>query len=130
MRQKLSILILVGFALWLSTMHSCTNNQYLPEEEEIIVDSVFFSSDILPIFVASCNSIGCHATGWAAPDLTPGNAYNNLINGNYINVASPDDSELLLWMRGERDDPMPTSGPDPEYNALVFAWISQGALNN
>jgi hypothetical protein len=62
--------------------------------------------------------------------LSPGNAYQALISGGFINVNTPEDSELLQWMRGNRDLDMPLDGPDPEYNSLVLAWITQGAVNN
>ena len=109
---------------------SCSYDQHLPEEEPVVTDTVFFADDILPIFNASCNTAGCHSTGNVVPDLTPGNAYNSLISGGYIDVDTPDNSELLQWMRGNRDLSMPLDGPDPEYNSLVLAWITQGAKNN
>jgi hypothetical protein len=109
---------------------SCSYDQHLPEEEPVVTDTVFFADDILPIFNASCNTAGCHSTGNVVPDLAPGNAYNSLINGGYIDVDTPDNSELLQWMRGNRGLSMPLDGPDPEYNSLVLAWITQGAKNN
>jgi hypothetical protein len=89
-----------------------------------------FSRDVIPIFNQSCNNPGCHASGGPQPDLTPDKAYNALITGNYINVASPESSELYQWMLGQRNTPMPLSGPNPVYNATVLAWIRQGASNN
>ena len=96
----------------------------------VITDDVSFSNDIIPIFNQSCNSAGCHNTGGAAPDLTASNAFQALNSGGYINTASPDQSELYLWMKGDRRLPMPLSGPNQNYNATVLAWISQGAQNN
>jgi hypothetical protein len=96
----------------------------------VITDPVSFANDLLPIFNQSCNSSGCHNTGGVPPDLTTANAYDALISGGYINLSAPDRSELYLWMRGERGLPMPLSGPNENYNALVLAWITQGALNN
>lgn len=106
---------------------SCYYDAILPPE---IAGDISFSEDIIPIFNQSCNSAGCHNTGGIPPDLTPANAYNALISGNYLNVASPENSELYLWMRGERALDMPLSGPNATYNATVLAWIRQGALNN
>jgi hypothetical protein len=95
-----------------------------------VTSEISFSKDIVPIFNQSCNSSGCHNSGGVRPDLTPANAYNALNSGNYINIASPEDSELYRWMRGQRSLPMPLSGPNASYNATVLAWIKQGALNN
>jgi hypothetical protein len=108
----------------------CTYDEYLPEEEPVIVDTVSFADDILPIFNEGCNTPSCHNTGGVAPDLSPGVAYNALIDGGFINVSSPDESELLEWMRGNRRFDMPLDGPNQEWNATVLAWIKQGALNN
>lgn len=130
MRKKILFLILFTAGIWIMTFNSCTYDQYLPPEEPTIVDTVFFADDILPIFNASCNSSGCHNTGGVPPDLSPGNAYDALQSGGFINVAVPADSELLEWMRGNRDLDMPLTGPNPEYNALILAWINQGASNN
>lgn len=93
---------------------------------EEITRPVSFVSDIIPIFNKSCNTIGCHSAGGKAPDLTSANAYNSLINGGYINTNEPVASELYL----EMTDNMPPSGINKDYNALVLAWIKQGALNN
>lgn len=98
-------------------------------EEEITRD-VSFANDIIPIFNSSCNSSGCHNSGGKAPELIGSKAYNSLINGGYINTGLPESSELYLWMNGEKGTPMPTSGINSDYNALVLAWIKQGALNN
>lgn len=98
--------------------------------DPVVTGPVSFSADILPIFNSSCNMSGCHNTGGTVPDLTPANAYTALTNGNYINTSSPASSELYLWMRGEKGLPMPLSGPNAEYNAMVLAWINQGALDN
>lgn len=130
MRNKLSITVLAFFAIWLYTMTGCNYDQYLPEDVPVIVDSVYFADDILPIFNADCNTSGCHNTGGTPPDLSPGNAYDALINGNFIDVSTPENSELYKWMRGEYNLPMPLTGPDPDYNALILAWITQGAKNN
>ena len=95
-----------------------------------ITEAVSFKSDIITIFNNSCNVSGCHNTGGKAPDLTSANAYNSLMNGNYINTENPETSELYQWMTGKRASPMPLSGINKDYNALVIAWIKQGALNN
>lgn len=95
-----------------------------------ITRPVSFTGDIMTIFNNSCNSSGCHNTGGKAPDLTTANAFNSLMNGGYINTEQPESSELFLKMTGKRGSPMPLSGINKDYNALVLAWIKQGALNN
>ena len=126
--KKLSVLP-IGLAFILMILYTqCTWDIFVYEPEP--VENVSFSMDIIPIFDASCNTSGCHNTGGTAPDLTAGNAYDELQNGGYIDIDSPADSELYQWMTGNRSIPMPLSGPDAEYNAKVLQWIEEGALDN
>lgn len=94
-----------------------------------ITREVSFANDIIPIFNSSCNSSSCHSSGGKPPYLNDTKAYNSLINGGYVNTDLPESSELYLWMTGERGSPMPTSGINKDYNALILAWIKQGAQN-
>ena len=100
--------------------------EVIPEVE----GEVSFASDIIPIFNASCNTNSCHATNDQDPDLSPTNAYTALISGGYIDTDQPTQSELYQWMAGNRSIPMPLDGANTEYNALIIAWIQQGAQNN
>lgn len=97
---------------------------------EEITRQVSFSSDIVPIFNKSCNGSGCHSAGGISPNLTAASAYTALTGGNFVNTTDPQNSELFLWMTGKKGTPMPLSGPVKDYNALVLAWIKQGAQNN
>lgn len=97
---------------------------------EEITRPVGFAADILPIMNNSCNTSGCHNAGGISPNLSPANAYNSLAAGNYFNTGDPVNSELYLWMTGKKGVPMPTSGVNKDYNALILAWIKQGAQNN
>jgi len=97
---------------------------------EEITRPVSFAADIIPIFNASCAVSGCHVKGGQVPDLTASNAYNSLTVGNYYNTAAPETSEMYLWMTGKKSTPMPPNGINKDYNALVLAWIKQGAQNN
>ena len=124
-----SIVLLAIVTLLSGVTASCYKDVTLPKEV-VVTKTVSFADDLVPIFNKSCNSSGCHNSGGTAPNLTAGAAYNALINGGYINITDPEDSELYLWMTGNRSTPMPISGPDPNYNGLVLAWIKQGALNN
>ncbi|HET9747413.1 MAG TPA: hypothetical protein VFP97_16975 [Chitinophagaceae bacterium] len=100
------------------------------ETGEEVTRPVTFVSDLVPIFNSSCNGSGCHTSGGKAPDLTAANAYNALMGGNYINISDPQNSEIYLWVTGKKGTPMPVSGINKDYNALILAWIKQGAQNN
>lgn len=95
-----------------------------------ITRPVSFSSDILPIFNNSCAVSGCHTSGGIKPDLSAANAFSTLSIGNYLNTTAAETSSLYLWMAGKKGTPMPTGGVNKDYNALVLAWIKQGAQNN
>ncbi len=112
-----------------AVMSSCYYDEVIKVEENIEVGEVTFSVDIIPIFTESCAVSGCH-NGNVSPNLLPANAYNTLINGNYVNVNDPKNSELYLWVSGKKTLPMPPTGSDATINANVLAWIEQGALNN
>ncbi len=95
-----------------------------------ITRTVTFSGDLVPIFNKSCSISGCHTTGGKSPDLTAANAYNSLKVGNYCNTGNPESSLLYLWLTGKKSTQMPPAGLNKDYNALVLAWIKQGAKNN
>ena len=120
------IILALFLLLFLS---QCYYDEILLEEPEPPEGDISFLSNIIPIFNADCNTSGCH-NGVIAPDLTPTNAYNALISGNYINTEVPEDSELYQWMAGNRSLSMPIDGPNSTYNVTVLEWIKQGAKNN
>lgn len=106
------------------------NRTVLSDTGEEITRPVSFASDIIPIFNSSCNLSGCHSAGGKTPDLTAVNAYNSLTVGNFINKDDPSSSILYMWMTGKKATPMPVGGINKDYNALILAWIKQGANNN
>lgn len=122
-------IILVSAAVFLLT--GCYKDKtVIFDTGEEVTRTVTFSNDLISIFNSSCNGSGCHAAGNKAPDLTAANSYNALMAGNYINVDNPQNSELYLWMTGKKGTPMPVSGINKDFNALILAWIKQGAQNN
>jgi len=106
------------------------NKTVIFDTGEEVTRTVSYTGDILPIFNGTCSVSGCHNTGGKAPDLSAANAYNSLMGGNYINISDPLNSEVYLWMTGKKGSPMPLSGSNKDYNALVLAWLKQGANNN
>src|SRR4051812_32765256 len=49
--------------------------------------TVFFATDIQPIFNASCAVSGCHSSGGISPDLSEGSAYTSVLGE--ISTSSP-----------------------------------------
>ncbi len=97
-----------------------------------ITKTVSLKSDLVPVFSKSCVLSGCHTTGGQAPDLSSDNVFNSLTSGNFINKTTPPGSRLYLWLTGKEAIAMPIGAPNnpSNINALVLAWISQGAKNN
>ena len=107
----------------------CEYDAVLPEQPP---PGVSFQDYIIPeIFNQGCNDAGCHGGPLdTPPDLTPGNAYNALWEGNYIDTMTPENSLLYRWMLGDEGLPMPLEGPNATYNAAILLWIEEGAQNN
>lgn len=123
----LTLIIVFGGIFFLA---GCYKNRTVSVDAPTITRTVSFAQDIIPIFNKSCSLSGCHATGGQTPNLTQANAYNSLIIGNYIDKNNPENSVIYLKMTGKRGTPMPVSGVNPDYAALILAWIKQGANNN
>lgn len=131
MLHKKTVMWAVVALIFAGTLAGCYKDRTVPlDTGEEITRPVSFAADIIPIFDKSCSASGCHSAGGKTPILTAAVAYTSLTGGNYVNTNSPKDSELYLWMTGKKGTPMPLSGPDKDYNALVLAWIKQGAINN
>jgi hypothetical protein len=129
-RIVLSIIVLSSLMYFFSGCYKVTT-LVLDNGTEVTGD-VSFAKDIAPIFSKSCALSGCHVSGGVKPDLTDTNAFNSLNNGSLLNVGSPDQSEVYLWLTGKRAVTMPPNGPvnPSNLNQLILAWIKQGASNN
>lgn len=103
-----------------------------PKTDVEVTEDVSFTNDIIPIFDSKCSMSGCHNSGGIKPDLSADKAVNALSNGGYIDVNTPENSELFLWLTGKKAAAMPPGGPEnpDNLNQLVLAWIKQGAQNN
>jgi len=93
-----------------------------------ITRTVTFANDMIPMFSKNCSL--SHVTGGKAPDLSAANAYNSLKIGGYFNTGNPEASVIYLWLTGKKSTQMPVGGMNKDINALVIAWIKQGANNN
>jgi uncharacterized membrane protein len=90
-----------------------------PDDEEIR-----FATDIQPIFTDKC--VTCHAS--TNPVLTAGSAYNNLIDGDYVNTSDPENSVLYVTiLSGHPGGSSSASGTE---RALILRWIEEGAQDN
>jgi hypothetical protein len=85
-------------------------------------DTVYFQSEIQPIFTDNC--IDCHK-GTRDPDLRDGYSYESLTTGGYVNQPA-ETSRLYLQVTSSSHTPYTL---DTE-KQLIFNWIQQGAQNN
>lgn len=91
--------------------------------------TVYFSTDVEPIFNNGNYCTACHATGKTPPDLTTGNAYSAINSTRYLNTGTPEESLIYKY-------PLPetTTHMQKKYNsaqaATILKWIQQGAKNN
>ena len=112
----------IGMLFLLVFTSGCYYDQvYIPEPE----GDVSYSTDMQPFFDASC--VSCHNGGGIPLNLSPGESYNALINGNYVNTANPASS--LLYTK------IDTGGSMESYStatntATTLLWIEQGAKDN
>lgn len=129
--NKIILMVLV-IAFLIVSLQSCYNVTTVFEAADEVTFEVSLTKDIFPIFNNSCNISGCHSAGGIKPDLSETNAYSALNNGGYLNSGNPAQSELYLWVSGQRAAEMPPGGPanPSNLNNLILAWINQGALNN
>ena len=125
---KISGLILVSGSILF--LQGCYKDRTVIPDAAEVTRTVSFSQDIISIFNKSCNTSGCHSNGGQSPNLSENNAFNSLIIGGYIDIGSPENSVIYQKMTGKKGTPMPVSGINKDYNALILAWIRQGANNN
>jgi hypothetical protein len=90
---------------------------------------VSFSGDLVPMFNAHCNSLGCHDEVPAhAPSLVPEKAYDALTTGGFVNTAVPTSSSLYVAVHSGA---MPPTGALPASDVQkILDWIRNGAPNN
>jgi hypothetical protein len=91
--------------------------------------AVSFSGDIIPIFSKNCSLSGCHdAAGSQHPSLVAGQAYNELMNGGFVNTIAPNTSAVYTLVKGGA---MPPSGGMKAADVQkILDWIRNGAPNN
>ena len=133
MTAKRIILLASIFTVILIVFQGCYDATTLViDNSPAVTKTVSFKTDLIPIFDKSCNMAGCHNTGGKQPDLTTDKAYASLTIGNYLNLASPDQSVVYLYLVGKKNPQMPLGAANnpSNINNLMLAWIKQGAKNN
>lgn len=92
-------------------------------------DTIFFSTQIVPIWTDGEFCTQCHKTGATAPDLTAANAYSSINAMGLVNVDDPASSMIYDYvLQGTSTHSWKKYSNSQA--ALILQWIEQGALNN
>jgi len=132
MSKKNTIIGAIIVIQLIAVIASCTKTTTVPiDNSPAVTKTVSFSKDIQPILTKSCAISGCHS-GTISPNLSAATAYDALENANLVNTTTPANSAVYLWLTGKEAVTMPLGAANnPSYiNALMLAWITQGAKNN
>ena len=98
----------------------------LAEDPDGPPKQVSFKTELEPLFNTNCAKSGCHVSGAHKPYLTAGISYLEIVNGGYVNLASPKESILYKMVNGGMSEYMPSKTDRQK----VFDWIRNGAPNN
>ena len=128
------IIVFAGFLLIMGAcLTGCYKDVIIPHSSDPAAppQATSFAKDIQPVLIKSCALSGCHS-GSQAPNLSAATSFNALATGGYVNTGTPKSSSVYLWLTGKKAVAMPAgSANNPSnINALMLAWITQGAKNN
>lgn len=87
---------------------------------------VSYNLDLAPMFNTKCALSDCHVSGAHKPYMTTDISYNQIVNGGFVNVSIPNQSELMIMLKGEMGQYMPSAKDQQK----VYDWIRNGAPNN
>lgn len=124
------ILVITATALCITSCYKVTT--LVKDNAPAVTATVSLSKDLVPVLSKNCAISGCHNAGGIKPDLSTSAAYNSIVNGNFVSLSDPANSEIYLWLTGKRAVIMPVGAANnpSNINQLMLAWIKQGAKNN
>jgi len=115
------LMILAGSMIVI--LAACTQYEIpAPECPEDLPTNVSYSADVQSIFDASC--VMCHS-GDQAPDLRPDWSYDELIDGEYVDIDFPCSSYLYEILIGSHADRV-----TEDEVLTILGWIDEGAEDN
>jgi len=92
-------------------------------------DNISFSQHVIPIWNANDKCTSCHKTGSTTPDLTPENAYDEVMGG-YVDTETPESSIIYAFPHPDTETHSWGTSYTTGEAATILQWIEQGALNN
>ena len=126
------------YSLLLICIVSCTHNSVDTEFATVCksdtTNTISFSRDVIPLFVANCNNAGCHTGSNAAGHLCLDSAvaYSQLYQAGTGNIDTVVPKNSLLYSQLlSTADPMPPGGQLSKCDiAMIYKWIQEGGRNN
>ena len=88
--------------------------------------AVSFKNDIAPMVLAKCGLSGCHVSGAHHPYMATSTAYQEMVNGGYVNTLIPKQSIIYIKINGEMKEYIPSAIDRQK----IYDWIRNGAPNN
>jgi hypothetical protein len=124
------LLICAGIILSLvMALSSCYKDVILPEtvaDPDGPPQFVSFSADLEAMFNSKCALSGCHVSGGHKPYLNTGIAYQEIVNGGFVNTLLPKESILYKKINGDMKEYIPSAVDRQK----IYDWIRNGAPNN
>lgn len=119
------LIFIMGFGL-----SGCYKDVILPEaavDPDGPAQAVSFKNELIPMVVSKCGISGCHVPGAHKPYMNlPATAYQEIVNGGYVNTSIPRESSIYKWINGEMKEYIPAAADRQK----IYDWIRNGAPNN
>jgi len=136
MEMRLRKKVVVGLiVMGITFLQFCTYKKAEPEPDcSMVIDTVSFKQDIIPILTANCALTGCHTTPDAQSglNLSASIAYSQLLNPSkgYVVAGNPLYSVMYAQITTATQIMPPTGKMDNCSINIIKIWIQQGAKNN
>ena len=107
----------------------CYKDVILPEaavDPDGPPQAVSFKNVVAPLVNAQCALSGCHVTGGHQPFMTTDIAYQQIVNGGFVNTLLPKESIIYKMINGEMQQYIPSATDRQK----IYDWIRNGAPNN
>jgi hypothetical protein len=87
---------------------------------------VSYKTELAPVFNTNCAIAGCHVSGSHKPYMALNISYQEIVNGGFVNLSLPKQSQLYIMVNGEMAQYIPSKIDRQK----VYDWIRNGAPNN
>jgi len=113
----------------LLALTGCYKDVILPEtvaDPDGPPQAVSFKADLAPMLNTKCAITGCHVSGGHKPYMTSDVAFQQIVNGGFVNTVVPKESILYKMINGEMREYIPSATDRQK----IYDWIRNGAADN